>query len=175
MTLFILLGFFLLGVVAGACGLVATTMYIGMPKNMLKGNYKPTENTEPSEKKMSVNQRMTRVRDITEQQLNLLQMADHPQKNGLDGKYKNNLNAQVKDLEEEKKSLLVSIIDDGHDPFITTVDSTGVVTKIKLSQFMVDSGITMEPKASSEPKAKLQGKFTVYKGGKDDGNNGTNH
>jgi hypothetical protein len=116
---------------------------------------------------------MKRVKEITGEQVDLARRADGPQKNSLDGKYKNGIIAQMKKLDEEKHEVLKSILADGHDPELTTMDETGVVTKMKLSEYMAYLGISVTPK--QKPQSKNVGKFTVYKGGKDDGGNNTTH
>lgn len=169
MELVILLAFFVLGVIFGALGMVVLTVYIGM-----RGINKRKEETTKSKSKNSINDRMKRVKDITVEQMELSQHADGPQKNGLDGKYKNGIIRQIKQLDEEKNQLLVSILEDGHDPDLTTMDSSGVVTQMKLSEYMAYMGIKMPPKKIEEPpKTQTIGKFTVVKGGKDDGGNTT--
>jgi len=167
----IALAFFVLGLIAGATLTVSGTIWYGA--RMLKRS-KEKLAAVPKDTKLSVGDRMKRVKEIATEQLDLLQQADGPQKNGLDGKYKNGLNRQIKQLDEEKNQLLVSILEDGHDPELTTMDSSGVVTKMLLSEYMAYMGIKMTPKKQPEtPKTERIGKFTVVKGGKDDGGNTT--
>jgi len=157
------------GVMSGVIGTIALTLYIGaraLKKRKLEQTAGP--------KKSSVSDRMKRVKDITTEQLELAQQADGPQKNGLDGKYKNGIIGQIKRLDEEKNELLISILEDGHDPELTTMDASGVVSQMKLSEYMAYMGIKMTPKKAEEkPKTERLGKFTVVRGGKDDGGNTT--
>ncbi len=123
----------------------------------------------------SVEERMDRVRDITEEQLSLVAVVEGPQKNSLDGKFKNSIVSQMKALDEEKSAILRSILADGHDPELSAMDSSGVVQNMKLSEFMVYMGITMDPVPSKATKSKAEqiGKFTVIRGGKGDSGNTT--
>ena len=125
--------------------------------------------------------RMDRVRDITQRQLQLQAAIEQPQRNSIDGRHKNALVGELKALEEEKNLILQSIIADGLDPIVSTMSETGAVESLPLSEFMVKSGIPMpsnkdeslpETKVSNEALKRV-GKFTVHKGGKHDGGEGT--
>lgn len=172
MNLPIALAIFFIGFVWGVISLVMFTIFLG--KRALDRKKKElTEST--ADGKPSLEERMKRYKDITEEQLGMMSNGEGPQKNGMDGKFKNSVNRTIKSLEEEKTSILKSIIVDGHDPDISVLDPLdGTVTRMKLSQYMLESGITTPPK--EEPlKSKQFGKFVLYKGGKDDGNGNTTH
>ena len=159
---------FMLGIVAGYALSIAHMMYLGI---------KSLKKTESNLK--SINERLKRVKEITNQQMDLNAQIDGPQKNAMDGKYKNGMISKLKKLEEEKNDVLRSILVDGHDPELTTVDTSGVVTKMKLSEYMAYMGISVEPvKKETEKKTGLTaeriGRFTVVKGGKND-DSGTTH
>jgi hypothetical protein len=164
-----LLAFYILGILTGAVGMVTLTFYIG--KRAL--DKRKAEGESPTKKVESVSSRMKKVKEITNEQLDLYSQVSGPQKNALHGRYKNGLNGRIKELEEEKSSILKSILTDGFDPEITVMDGAGVVTTVKLSEFMAESGITIEPKKTEPVSTKQVGKFTVHKGGKDDGGNTT--
>jgi len=173
MDLITMVSMYLLGIVTGALGIVALFLYLG-DKSLKEKEYKAA--TKPSSK-LTVSERMKKVKSITDEQLELAQQADGPQKNALHGRYKNGISAQIKKLEEEKNQILSSIIEDGLDPEITTIDASGTISKMKLSEYMAYMGIKMQPKVNTEQKSKLErmGKFTVVKGGKDDSGNNTTH
>ena len=147
--------------------------------NKLSGNLE--------EKVSSVETRLARVKEIITEQLELSAQTDGPQKNAMDGKYKNRVNNSVKSLEEEKHDIFRSIIADGFDPKVSVLGSDGTVQSMKLSEFMVEYGIAMDSKpedksaAATAAKTKSKkspskaGKFIVYEGGKDDGGEGTSH
>lgn len=172
---FIMLSLYILGMFTGA--LLFKIQQIRVGNETLKEKIKAA--SAKLNASSSLDDRMKRVREITEEQLDMLQRSDGPQKNSLDGRYKNRLNRTVKDLEEEKNDILRSILDDGHDPEITSMGPDGIVTKMKLSEFMVDNGIsaakTTKSDKAEEPKTRQVGKFTIYKGGKDDGSGSTTH
>lgn len=123
--------------------------------------------------KKSVTDRLTKVKELTEFQLDMQATASSPQKNGLDGKYKNGLNAKIKEIEEEKAEILKSILDDGFDPDVTVQGADGL-EKMKLSTFLVQQGYDSIPKNKVEKAiTKPKNPFTVVKGGKsDDGGDG---
>lgn len=163
-----LAAFFDLGFIVGMISTFVYILYLGN-KELKKQEEELETQTKEVQAKLSVNDRLKQVRAITEEQLDLLQQADHPQKNGLDGKFKNGLNGKVKELEKEKEEILKSIVTDGHDPLITTTDADGVVTQMKLSSYLANNGIVaVAPKQPEPPKPRQAGKFTIYKGGKPD-------
>jgi hypothetical protein len=166
--MFILTAFFILGFLVGAASMMYFVIYVG---KRLSSKDKP-----------SLEDRMKRVKAIADEQVELSRRADGPQKNSLDGKYKNSLISQMKILDEEKNSILQSILSDGHDPRLKTIDGNGVITEMKLSEFMATMGYVTQKPTTPPPAAKpsgpeRMGKFTVYRGGKDDedGGNNTTH
>lgn len=160
--------YFTIGFLSGAAITVYGALY--MSKRYLN---KSSKDKAPSAD--TVSDRLKKVKELTNQQLNLQSQAEIPQKNGLDGRYKNGLIKEVKRLEEEKTEILKSIITDGFDPSITTLDESGEVKQMKLSEFMANMGITM-PKSETEKKLDQAldnvRKFTVHRGGKDDEDGG---
>lgn len=118
--------------------------------------------------KKSISDRLAKVKELTESQLEMQGAASGPQKNALDGKYKNGLNATISKIEEEKAEILQSILDDGHDPEITVKGPDGI-EKMKLSAFLVQQGYNSAPKSKVEKAiTKPKNPFTVVKGGKSD-------
>jgi hypothetical protein len=121
-------------------------------------------------KKSKVYKKLSQVKDIIEKQNSLNAQISMPQKNSLDGKYKNTLISEIKLLEEEKLKLLKSILDDGYDPTISTLDSSGVVSNIKLSDLI--SNIAKKPEdalnsiKNTYTKPQKKHAFTVIYGGK---------
>lgn len=168
-----LIAFFLIGMICGLILAVGVVLYLG--RRVLN------KKTKEVSTKLSISDRMKRVKEISTEQLELAMRADGPQKNSLDGKYKNSMIGRLKGLEEEKNDLLRSIIADGHDPELTTMNESGVVEKMKLSEYMAYMGISMttttkqteQPKVS-KPRTEQIGKFTVIRGGKDGGNDNSN-
>lgn len=168
-----LLAAFMLGILVGTGGMTAFVMYLGN-----KGLKEKKAKLEAVKKTAeSLEKRMKRVREITKEQVDLANRADGPQKNSLDGKYKNGLIGQIKKLEEERNDIMRSILKDGFDPELTTMDEIGVVTKMKLSEYMAYMGIKMEKPAPAKPTrtAEQIGKFTVIRGGRDDDGGETTH
>jgi hypothetical protein len=108
--------------------------------------------------------KIRRVKEITREQLNLMPSTGGPQKNALHGKHKNSINRTLSSLEDEKNELLNSILNDGHDPEITSMAGDGTSSKMKLSEFLART-----PPSSSEKNTNTKkiNKFTVHQGGKD--------
>ncbi len=165
-------GAFVLGFLLGIGCVLGAVFHLGS-KSLEK---KKAELKEKVKKAESLESRMKRVKEITNEQVELAQRADGPQKNSLDGKYKNGIIREMKRLDEEKNDILKSILTDGHDPELTTIDEAGVVSRMKLSEYMAYMGIKMDPPKSQQPKVEQVGKFTVIRGGRDDGGgNNTTH
>jgi hypothetical protein len=124
----------------------------------------------------AIEERMLRIKEIAQVQMDLQSAADGPQKNAMDGKYKNGLMAQLKVLEEEKIAILTSIVNDGFDPSVNVLKEDGTTEVTKLSAFL--SGYTSKPFEGGVPadaSVRQVGKFVVHKGGKDDNGNPTTH
>jgi predicted RND superfamily exporter protein len=178
--MFAFLAFFVLGMLTGAVMVIMSMLYMARKTLKLKkvATSKFLEEidklTEDLEKRSTtVNERLTRVKEIVNEQFDLQSQAEGPQKNAMDGKYKNSIVRTVKSLEEEKHTILKSIISDGFDPKVTVLGPDGVVTEMKLSEFMVQAGIDVTPTKTDDSVTK-SGKFIVFKGGKDD-SEGTSH
>jgi hypothetical protein len=122
--------------------------------------------------------KLKRVKEIIEQQLNLKAFIETPQRNALDGKYKNGLIQELKVLEEEKKAIFKSVLDSGADPTITIIKSDGSKTQLKLSEFVADHyGTEPTPDTATQPTitpdgGKKYGKLTLYS---NDDDNGSTH
>ena len=121
--------------------------------------------------------RIRKVKDLTDMQMALQIQTDGPQRNAMDGKFKNTIIKDIKDLEEQKVEILKSIITDGFDPVISVANPDGTVETITLSQFMANKNITMPAAKDANDKVserkKNLSKFTVYTGGKPDGGSTT--
>jgi hypothetical protein len=96
---------------------------------------------------------MNKVKDLTKEQIELQLQGDAPQKNALHGHYKNNLSRSIREIEQEKKDILQSILDDGFDPEISTLNSESKVENMKLSEFMGRD--TKKASDNKKPKLKL--------------------
>jgi ABC-type lipoprotein release transport system permease subunit len=126
---------------------------------------------EQDSKRASIIERLKQAQAITEQQLDIRSATDAPSKNALHSRYKNGLIGEIKKLEEEKIAILSSILSDGFDPGINVRDENGDLKEILLSDFLkLQSGSV--PQTANDPDSKVPkqvGRFTVVKGGKDDG------
>jgi hypothetical protein len=126
-----------------------------------------------TDRRESLMKRMRRIKEIADEQMDIASQVEMPQRNALDGKHKNQLVGRMKVLDEEKITILKSILSDGFDPELTTMDSAGVISQIKLSEYLASLGHHVPTKTEQKepPKPDKVGKFTVYRGGKDDDGN----
>lgn len=126
-----------------------------------------------------VTKRLLEVKAITEKQQELKAILEFPQKSAIDGKYKNGLIREIQFLEDQKNEILVSIVKDGHDPIVATVDTDGSIKDMPLSEYCNIMGLISNEKPQTEetlpPNVRKVGKFTVYSTNKPDGDGGTTH
>jgi hypothetical protein len=130
----------------------------------------------------TVTERLGKVKTIIEQQLVIKARLEFPQRSSMDGRHKNTLVSELQELETQKFDILRSILKDGFDPTITTVNEDGGVEDMKLSVFVNGVDAKNPPASAPEyplqenlpPNARQVGKFVVYSKGDDDGS-GTTH
>lgn len=162
----------LLGLILGLLISVGILIYYGKRiKKAEKAALTPT--ADPSLKEKAL-EKMKMIKEITKSQLEMQSKAEGPQRNSLDGKYKNGLSREIQRMEEEKTELMKSILSSGFDPEVKILNSEGEVQSMKLSEFLANSGIKTSTEKNEEPKSKL----TLHQGGKfdDDGDgNETSH
>ena len=159
--------FYFLGLITGYFFCKIQSMPASLNEE-IKNFREPKEIATPPK---SLDARMKRINEIANIQLNLLSQMDTEQIPALTDVNKNHIRSLLKEIEDEKLVLLRSILDDGLDPEISTIDDAGVIAKTKLSDFMS----TRQPR-KVDVKDRRIGKFTLYKGGRDDsGGNNTSH
>lgn len=121
---------------------------------------------QQSDKMSSVKERLKRVQEITQEQMDIQSYAERPQKNSLDGKYKNRSINEMERLDEEKQEILMSILRDGMDPSIGVIDDAGQVKSMKLSEYVAEYyGYNDAPIKNKQPEVRRD--FSVIKGGKE--------
>ena len=123
----------------------------------------------------AIETRMLRIKEIAQLQMELHGAADGPQRNAMDGRYKNSISRTLKELEEEKIAILTSIVKDGHDPSVNVVKADGTTEVTKLSAFLAGYSSDITDEKNDDVPVKQIGKFTVLRGGKDDGGTPTSH
>jgi hypothetical protein len=123
----------------------------------------------------SIRDRLIKASELTQIQSDLRSRAEQPSRNSLDSKYKNGLIGELNRLEQEKISILKSILADGHDPQITVISAGGEKQEMLLSAYVAEvQGIVGEPEKQPLPSEDLApgvrrvGKFIVVQGGKSD-------
>jgi len=167
-TTAVLLTVYLLGLVTGmTCSLIlVSTLANRSIRRKLEDLKESTDIESMIGKDLVVTERMARVKEITLRQIDLQGQIEQPQRSGLDGKHKNLMGNEIKALEEEKVSILHSILADGHDPVLTVGKIDGTAEQVKLSEFLSQQGLVPAP---TKKVPKKIGKFVVYSNNKDDG------
>lgn len=126
----------------------------------------------------SIKERLIQAAELARAQIDLRAQIEMPSKNALHSRYKNGLVREMNELEQQKISILRSILGDGFDPTITVVNDSGAKEEIPLSVYVANAEQNLGGKVEtpSEPaqtpdvnEPKRIGKFVIYKGGKDDG------
>jgi hypothetical protein len=165
---------FLVGVVVGA-GLVMTYGFYKLRRltkmrtNIL--NELRKQAGEASEKISSYKERLVKVKELTEQQLDMQSQMEAPSKNSLHSKWKNDLGAEIRRIEDEKMGILHSILKDGFDPLLSIINANKQPEQLKLSEYLSRLGVdvdTWEEEELAKPGVKKVGKFIVYTGGGND-------
>lgn len=152
----------IIGFIGGVVTVLSLSFYYAkkeIKKNRSKAEsfYKELDKIKETVKKATdVQARVNRVKEISKEQLDMQMQMELPQKNGLDGRYKNGLAKKIKSLEEEKMDILKSILNDGFDPEITTLNSESKTETMKLSEFMGKNPHNAAEKTTKKSKAKLR-------------------
>jgi len=163
---------FIIGFLCGALVMFLTFLWLGRSvlKKQLNKLVSSAKNASKSPVHAEGDTMMDKVRELTLEQLDLRGQLDQPQKNALHGKHKNSISARIKELEEEKLSLLRQVLASGYDPLIGTIDENGDIKKMKLSEYMAEYDLLdkeVDDKSKlSEKTAKKENPFKVIEGGK---------
>ena len=100
----------------------------------------------------SVKERFNQFHALSADQLDLLGQADRPSANASHSKFKNSIVRELKYLEEKKKAILKSVLDDGIDIEIVMYNQNGVQTKMKISEFLNEHPPSSEKTESNNPQ-----------------------
>lgn len=149
----------------GVLVLHAFNRYFTSKQNELKAYAKDVLNFYDTTKQLSLaGPRLTRISDITKQQLELSSQIDMPQKSAMHGKYRNQVIGELKKLEEEKHDIFRSLLKDKLDVTISYIDESGKTVAAKLSEYMTKHNIAYTDTVAQE--SKKVPKLVLYKGGK---------
>lgn len=162
---------FIIGFLCGALIVILTSIWFGRSvlKKQLNKLVSSAKNASKSPVHADGDAMMDKVRELTLEQLDLRGQLDQPQKNALHGKHKNSISARIKELEEEKLSLLRQVLASGYDPLIGTIDENGDIKKMKLSEYMAEYDLLdkeVDDKKIVEKSVKKENPFKVIEGGK---------
>jgi flagellar biosynthesis GTPase FlhF len=176
MDILVLTAYFVLGFLSGVGVVLAYGMY--SLKKLEKKNKMLLKQAQQEQKTKeslvaSIRDRLTKAHDITQKQFELLAELDMPSKNALHSKWKNGVSREVRQMEDDKISLLRSILADGFDPEIAILNESYQKEKIKLSDYIkkIDKSVGSEtpppppPPDNSGTTLKKVGRFFVYSGG----------
>ena len=101
---------------------------------------------------------LSEASDLAAKQNDIIQSLQQPSKNALHSRYKGQLIAEWKKLEEEKLTVLQKILDAGFDPEIAFMDpQTNEMKGQKLSEFVAESR-ALNPFAQEEAKMEAKTK-----------------
>lgn len=172
----LLLSVFVFGFLMGGTSVLAYGAYRfnRYKKAKEKLTEKVKEMTKDLESKQeSIKERLLKAADITKIQMELRSQQEMPSKNALHSRHKNGLVYEINDLEEQKLSILRSVLGDGFDPMITIINDGGGREEVPLSSYVDRAEKALfEQRGTTPPlppEKKNVGKFVIYKGGKDDG------
>jgi len=100
----------------------------------------------------SVKERFKIFSKLTESQRALLGQVDQPSINASHSRFKNSVIRDLKQIEEDKKEVLQSILDDGIDVHISIMDTDGEITKVLISEFLSEQFQSSENTESNIPQ-----------------------
>lgn len=115
----------------------------------------------------SIKQRFKEFDRLTKDQQNLFKSADAPSRSASHSKFKNSVFSEIKQIEEKKRDILKSILEDGFDAPVQMVDGDGTMTRMRISEVLAKDSKT-DPIPSQKPERKLR----LVKGEKDDQSSG---
>jgi hypothetical protein len=172
----LLLLVFIMGMFFGAGLFISFGLYqvhkIKKVKNILIDQIKKKA-SELEAKKGSIKDRLVKASNIAQTQMDLKSQSEMPSKNALHSRHKNGIVYEIQDLEQEKLSILRSVLGDGFDPMITVINDGGVKEEIPLSAYVAQAEQLLHSMTgigpAIPPDTKKIGKLILYKGGKDDG------
>ena len=84
----------------------------------------------------SVNHRFKQLNKRTKKQLDLYGKLDTPSKGSSHSRWKKSIADELKALEDEKRNIFETFIEDDLDPIITVVDSEGQTKNVKISELL---------------------------------------
>jgi hypothetical protein len=122
-------------------------------------------------KRDAIKDRLIKASEIAHSQAAMRAQIEMPSKNALHSKYKNDLIGEILQLEQEKLDILRTVLAEGYDPIITTITETGKREEMTLSAYvnLASSSLGSFKGGNDINVPKKTAKFTILKGGKDDG------
>lgn len=134
---------FLIGIITGVAGmtvLVATGVAIWATSLLTAHKRYSKEELSKIIKNAqtvgSCNYRFTVIEDIAKQQQEILTQIEGPLKGTSHAKYKQEMISQVNAMEAEKVEIFRTILADGVDPVLLTVDPDGIQDQAKMSEIV---------------------------------------
>jgi hypothetical protein len=112
-----------------------------------------------------VKDRLKRLSDITQRELEIMGSMSYPSANATHSRHKNSLVSEAKALQEEKIAIMRSMVAEGLDLEMSVIDESGQSKKMKLSEFLGEQPVD---KTQQADKSSNKPKFTVLTGGKSD-------
>lgn len=95
-----------------------------------------TAKSSKKEKIAAIKAKFDFFQELTLKQLDLIGKLDQPSSNASHSRFKNSLRQDIKQIEEEKMSILQSILDDGVDAEVKVITPDGSTTKKRISEIV---------------------------------------
>lgn len=99
----------------------------------------------------SVEERFSRFQTLADQQFQIVEAVLAPSASAAHSKHKSSLIKQIKALEEDKRAILQTILDDGLDVEITLIDEKGEKQKKKISDILANHPYDPQPRTETDP------------------------
>jgi hypothetical protein len=129
--------------------LTAFTVYETSVQAVLKSIQDVHKN---GEKLGSIKERFKQFTALSDQQQQLASHVYAPSASASHSKHKNSIITQIKSIEEEKRAILKTILDDGFDATILMIDGDGNKTKKKISEILADNPTGSTDVGKTDPK-----------------------
>jgi hypothetical protein len=120
----------------------------------------------------SVKERFKHFQVIAAEQHDLISQVDRPSASAAHSKHKNKIVGELRALEEQKREILKTILNDGVDVHISMMDSDGTLTKILISE-LLNGDIPSPEKTESNNPPKVVRKLQLVKEENNDESSGS--
>ena len=153
----------LVGIIAGFLGTIVLLALLTFKPSRLD-NKTVNKMLKEAELVGSIKYRFDQADKLSNEQFELLSKLDQPNKSASHAHWKNEIVNQVEELEKNKIEIFKSMLEDGIDPYLTTMNSDGQTEQVRMSE-----AIKMAENNNDAPQTKV--KKTDPKSSRDDVSN----